>query len=244
VIYNQALHPDDYVALAPWREPLQAFERSRMAGLNYRKDHTHREWEYARIMRQLTELFPDRTPASIRILDTGSGASYFIPYLKICDYDVVTSDSMTYGDITEWLRAQCFALNITIPLVVAPVERLGLEDNQWDVTMCISVIEHLPVTEFENGLRELYRVTKPGGYLFITSDYFRDEASALKSPSLGIQNNRFYPHSAQQKIDDVIDVEWIGGTNLTYREMPEAETVNGHSFVNFCFRKPLRSRQA
>lgn len=237
MLYNRALHPDDYVSLEPFRSQLRVFEETfQRKSVPYRKDHTHREWEYCRILRQLAELFPERDPGTIKILDTGSGASYFPPYLKTLGYDIAVSDSMAYGDITEWLRAQCFACDIRIPLIVAPVEHLGLEDDQWDVTMCISVIEHLPVTGFAQGLRELWRVTKPGGYLFITSDYFKDEPHALTSPSLGIQHNRFYPHTSEAMINDHIPVEWVGGTDLTYREEPGS--VNGHSFVNFCLRKP------
>lgn len=236
MIYNRALHTDDYAELELGLAYLHAHEkRLQQKSVPYRKDHTHREWEYARILQQLWDLFPDvATQHQVRILDTGSGASYFPPLLKVLGYDIAVSDSMDYGDITDWLRQQCFALDITIPLIVAPVQRLGLEDNKWDVTMCISVIEHLAVEQFQTGLRELWRVTKPGGYLFITSDYFENEERALQSPSLGIQHNRFYPHTAEAMINDAIDVEWVGGVDLTYR----GDFVNGHSFVNFVLRKP------
>lgn len=238
--YNRALNTSDYSdpALLPHLERLRAFEQ-RVASLRlpYRKDHAHREWEYANVLLQLQEL--GITPPA-KILDTGSGANYFAPMLKVEGYDIAVNDSMAYGDITEWLRTQCFGLGITIPLVVAPVEKLGLEDDQWDVTMCISVIEHLSVTEFGNGLRELYRVTKPGGYIFITSDFFKDEPHALTSPSLGIQHNRFYEADAITKIlREIPDAVPVGGIlgeggGVTYR----GHFVNGHSFVNFVLQKP------
>lgn len=238
--YNRALHGDDYRQLDPYVATLREFER-KLQGVNYRKDHQHREWEYAQALQQLADLFPRRVPASISVLDTGSGASYFPLLLKVQGYDVTVNDSMAYGDTTEWLRAQCFHLDkvtgreIRIPLVVAPLERLGLPDNTFDVTMCISVIEHLPTTEFANGLRELWRVTTPGGYLFLTSDYFKNWDHAKTSPSLGIQHNLFYPHTAERMINNVIDVEWVGGVDLTYHE---PGLINGHSFVTFCLRKP------
>jgi|PlaIllAssembly_1097288.scaffolds.fasta_scaffold20482_3 SAM-dependent methyltransferase len=238
--FNRALHPDDYALLKPYVERLKNHERQMAAkGLPYRKDHEHREWEYASVLQQLDAL--DITPPA-KILDTGSGANYFAPLLKMDGYDLAVNDSMAYGDITDWLRRQCFGLGITIPLIVSPVEKLGLEDGQWDVAMCISVIEHLAVEQFEAGIRELARVTKPGGFVFITSDFFRDEPHALKSPSLGIQHNRFYEANAVQKILDVgAGLRPVGGIDapeghphgLRYR----GDFVNGHSFCNFVFEK-------
>jgi len=231
--YNRALKLSDYEELVSETMTLADF-RSRCHGLFYRNDHEHRSWEYAQVLCQLSEL---RIEPPARILDTGSGCSYFPLLLKTLGYDIVVNDSMAYGDTIACLRAQCFHFGFEIPLIVAPIEKLGIESDQWDVVLCVSVIEHLPTTEFANGLRELYRVAKPGGYLFITSDYFKDEPHALSSPSLAIQHNRFYPHTAEQMINDHIDVEWVGGVDLTYHE---PGLVNGHSFVNLCLRKPSR----
>ena len=234
--YNRALHGDDYRVLDPYVARLREFER-RMQGLHYRKDHQHREWEYANVLKQLDDLgfsaFPDKT----RILDTGFGINYFSPYLRTLGYDITVEDSEAYGPVTDVLRSHCFHLGITIPLVTSPIEDLhDVLTSEFDVTMCISVIEHLPTLAFARGLQELWRVTKPGGYLFITSDYFKDEAHALQSPSIGIQHNRFYPHTAEAMINDAIIVEWAGGVDLTYHE---PGMVNGHSFVNFVLRKPM-----
>lgn len=260
--YNRALHPDDYEhpSLAPHVAALRVFEqRLARTGAPYRKDHQHREWEYGQVIRQLVEQGivpgagqvvdvesrergPDR-PWAPRILDTGSGASYFPPMLKMLGYDITVSDSMDYGDTTDWLRRQCFGLGIEIPLVIAPVQKLGLESDQWDVTMCISVIEHVAVDQFAAGLCELVRVTKPGGFIFITSDFFRDEPHALTSPSLGCQHNRFYEHNALGKILDVVGhaVRPVGGADAP-DSMPQGlryrgDFVNGHSFVTFCLQK-------
>jgi SAM-dependent methyltransferase len=237
--YTRSLNPTtDYPVLAPWTPGLKDFmgEFAR-GGVPFRNDHEHRLWEYGSIMQQLTEL---HVPKTASILDTGSGASYFPPYLKArAGYEgIVVSDSMGYGDITEWLRAQCFFLGITIPLVVAPVEHLGLDDDSFDVTMCISVIEHLPAEQYEAGLRELHRVTKPGGLLFITSDYFRSQAHSLTSPALGMQHTR-YDAAKVRAIPKLIDVEWVdngspvGVTDLKYH----GDYVNNYSFVNMCLRK-------
>lgn len=243
--YNRVLHTDDYAALEPWVKPLQEFEqRLARTGAPYRKDHQHREWEYGSILQQLEQL---GVPKTARILDTGSGACYFVPYLKVSGWEgIVCSDSMDYGDITEWLRKQCYALDITVPMLQAPVQKLGTEDNYWDVVMCISTIEHLDVRVFEEGLRELYRTCKPGGYIFITSDFFESEERAMTSPCLGMQHTRFNPTNVDQKITSVLpNIEWVDGPHdRRAADVPgswayRGDFVNNYSFINMCFRKPL-----
>lgn len=250
--YNRALHPDDYDTpeLKPYVERVRAFERERMGGLFYRKDHIHREWEYANILRQLEERFPLGThqgevdffvPGEVRILDTGFGINYFTLMLKTLGYNIIANDSEDYGKVTEVFQTQCLALGLQIPLVIAPVQNLGMESNKNDVTLCISVIEHLHVQDFENGLRELVRVTKPCGYVMITSDFFRNEDHALTSPSLGCQHNRMYEKEVLTKCLSVIgeQVDLVGGvdggddTEMRYR----GDFVNGHSFCNMVFQK-------
>lgn len=269
--YNRALHTDDYgdSTLAPYVEEVRRFERTHCAGrFFYRKDHIHREWEYANILRQITELFPGEegprpvgrlATRALRILDTGFGINYFTLMLKVLGYDVIASDSEDYGKVTEVFQNQCTVLGLQIPLVIAPVQQLGMESDKNDVTLCISVIEHLHVQDFANGLRELVRVTKPGGYTMITSDFFKDEEHALRSPSLGCQHSRFYEASALDKIRDVVgdQVAFVGGTdNSNIGELRASldgvdlsviyhpsgikyrgDFVNGHSFVNFCLQK-------
>ena len=49
---------------------------------------------------------------------------------------------------------------------VAAVEDMPFPDNTFDVVTCLDVIEHTP--DDRASLRELYRVTKPGGALVVT----------------------------------------------------------------------------
>lgn len=238
--YNRALHPDDYQQpdLARWVEEIGSVElRLRQAQAPYRKDHTHRDWEYANVLHQL-DMLTNPITGSPRVLDTGSGASTLPVILKTNGWQVDVSDSMDYGDITDWVSRQCHAFDITLPVFKAAVQNLAsIHDDTYDATLCVSVIEHLAPEHFVMGLAELFRVTKPGGYVMITSDYFASREAHELSPYKSIQHNVFTPHSAQQLLDHLEaqgDAEVVGGTDLTYR----GDFVNNYSFVNFCLRKP------
>lgn len=230
--YTRALDLTDYADLAPWVRELAEFEdllRSR--GIPYRKDHEHRSWEYACILRQLRELVVTENPPSI--LDTGSGGSYFPLYLAYRGEHITVTDSMAYGDIREaFIEPQARGLNVPLPCYAEPVEQMNFPDNTFDVTMCISVIEHVEARLYERALRSLCRVTKPGGYLFLTSDYFRDVEQADQSIFRSIQHTIFTEPKVYE-IPSIIPVTFVGGMDLTYK----GDFVNNYSFCNICLQK-------
>lgn len=198
----------------------------------HREWHEHRLWEYASIMQQLEEL---QVPHEALILDVGSGGSFFPPYLATLGQypHVALTDSMKYGDITPDVQAQRAHYGIALPLHDLLVEDMWfLESNAWDVVMCISTIEHVDADQHDNALRELWRVTKPGGLIFITSDYFRDLEQFEASPSRHLQ---FTPYMKEfvLGLPNLIDANFVGETDLEYR----GDFVHSYSFVNICLRK-------
>lgn len=233
MLYNRSLHVDDYNDLARWVNRLKEFEHHLLHNkIPYRKDHEHREWEYASVLQQLDEL---HIQLGDRILDTGSGGSYLPIYLAKAGYRVQVSDSMAYGDIVEYfLIPQCLSLGLEVPVRPDPVESLSYPNDSFDVSLCISVIEHVSEDRYHQALRELYRVTRPGGYIFITSDFFRDIGHADKSPFREIQHNLMTPESVMN-IPSIIPVSYVGEQDFTYK----GDWVNGYSFVNMCFQRSI-----
>jgi len=49
---------------------------------------------------------------------------------------------------------------------------LPFADGYFDAVTCISVLEHMPVDAQQHGMREMARVTRPGGRLIITYDQY------------------------------------------------------------------------
>lgn len=234
--YNRVLHSDDYVELEPWRSALKRFKAElHTNSVPFREDHEHREWEYSMILRQLMEL---QMPADARILDTGSGASYIIPYLIACGYkNVICSDSFGYGDPTDWVYQQSRWLGADIPILQLAVEDMSpVADESFDVAMCISTIEHIAADKFTQALKELFRITKKGGYVFITSDFFENLERAEESPFRSIQHTIFTPNNVFEKLSESgVNATFVGEIldGFAYR----GDFVNNYSFINLCLQK-------
>jgi len=85
-----------------------------------------------------------------RVLDVGCGVKPYLPFFatarEYVGVDVVPGEQVD---------------------VVASVEHLPLEDASFDVVICIQVLEH--VDDPVRALRELHRVTRPGGRLLLST---------------------------------------------------------------------------
>lgn len=239
--YTRSLHPDDYQFLEPWNAPLVAFQLDMVAhGVPHREWHPHRFWEYASILQQLDELKIDR---GALLLDVGSGGCFFAPYLAMKYPNLFLTDSMKYGDITAMVQAQRAYYGVKMPLYDLLLENMEADlekqwdgrTGKWDVTMCISTIEHVDADKHDAAFMEMWRITKPGGYIFITSDYFRDLEQFERSPSRHLQ---FTPYQKEFVLNLPIrfPVEFVGETDLDYC----GDFIHGaYSFVNVCLRKLL-----
>ena len=237
--YTRSLHPDDYQFLEPWNTPLTHFQQEMARQqIPHREWHPHRFWEYSSVLQQLAEL---QVPEGAQILDVGSGGCFFAPYLAIFYPNLALTDSMKYGDISYMIQAQRMAYGVDLPLYdllvedMRPKPEVGWEgtSNSYDVTMCISTIEHVDVDQHDNAMHEICRITKPNGLIFITSDYFRDLGQFERSPSRHLQ---FTPYRKEFVLDlpNRFPVEFVGDTDLNYC----GDFIHGaYSFVNICLRK-------
>jgi SAM-dependent methyltransferase len=117
------------------------------------------------------------TRAGARLLDAGAGDAPYRELFAHCDY--VTSD---------WAGSvHAGASNADI---VAPIDELPVESASFDAVLCTEVLEHVP--DPAAALRELARVLKPGGRLWVTVpfvgelheepyDFFRYTPYALRT---------------------------------------------------------------
>lgn len=234
--YTRSLDPGDYAYLEPYVAPLKAFQVDMAARqIPHREWHPHRMWEYASVMQQLTEL---GVPSTVEIVDVGAGASFFDPYLARLYPNLCCTDSMKYGDVTSMVQAQREAYGVAMPLYDLPVEDMPIDwSTKFDVTLCISTVEHVDPDRHMDALRELHRITKPGGYIFLTSDYFLNEAQFEKSPSRHVQSTA-YTKELVLDIPKWLNVELVpnsyGVEDLDYR----GDFIHdAYSFVNACLRK-------
>lgn len=92
------------------------------------------------------------------VLDVGAGAGAFSQRLADLGYSVTALDV----DPEKWIPKE-------IPFQVLNIDKGIAEsvDNSYDSVCCLEVIEH--VENPWNLLREIYSVTKPGGYLLLST---------------------------------------------------------------------------
>jgi SAM-dependent methyltransferase len=122
------------------------------------------------------EEISNATPEDSIVLDAGAGNCRYRPYFK--DHRYIAADFCQVED-----------KNYTRMDVVTDLMRLALKDESIDVVLNIEVLEHVP--EPMQMLRELNRVLKPGGLLYLTCplnwgvheapyDFYRYTPFALK----------------------------------------------------------------
>jgi len=228
--YNRSLCVSDYDFLT-FVPDIRHFQRDmERNGVPHREWHPHRMWEYGSMMQQLQDLGVGPTA---EIVDVGAGASFFDPYLALLFPNLCEVDSMKYGDVTSMVEAQRAHYSVALPLYDLLCEDLSsIPSDKFDVTMCISTIEH--VDDHDAAFRELVRVTKPGQYIFITSDYFKSPEHWEISVSKHLQVTP-YTKEYVLSLPERFGVEFVGGVDLDYRE----DNVQNYSFCNICLRKPL-----
>jgi len=113
----------------------------------------------------------------------------------------------------------------------------GGATDKFDVTLCISSVEH--VHDHDAAFREMVRITKPGGYVMITSDYFRDLEHFEQSVSRHLQVTPYRPDYVAT-LPERFGLEFVGETDFGYR----GDFVHNYSFVNLCMRKRAASTPA
>ena len=111
-------------------------------------------WRYAAVIDQLRDIWRD----DITIAEIGSGAAGITEFL---DHPVTGVDS-------AFERTDDKA-NPLLTQVVGTATDLPFADASYDVVLSLEMMEHLPDDEVRaQALREMLRVTKPGGRLVVT----------------------------------------------------------------------------
>jgi SAM-dependent methyltransferase len=107
---------------------------------------------------QIADLLPlTQIPPGARVLDLGCGPGT-VPYARFPRLRFYGIDQFAHPDTRGWPKNACLAL--------ADAERLPWADGCFDAALCNFVFEHL--REPRVALRELDRVVRPGGLLYMS----------------------------------------------------------------------------
>ena len=105
--------------------------------------------------------------AGKRILDAGAGE---MQYKKFCGHLAYTSQDFAqykgHGDERGLQKQSYDATGVDI---VSDITDIPVEDNSFDVILCVEVLEHLPYPE--KAIQEFMRILKPGGLLILTAPF-------------------------------------------------------------------------
>lgn len=117
-------------------------------------------------------------PAGASILDAGAGECVYKKFFTHCNYKAI---DLAVGE-KRW--------NYSHLDYVGPLHEMPIEDEAFDAILCTQVLEHLEWPR--ESVKEMYRVLKPGGKLYMTVpmaqkehqipyDFFRYTSYGLKS---------------------------------------------------------------
>lgn len=144
----------------------------------YSAQHKHRLWEYALAQKVLTTAFGDRK--GLTVSDHGCGAGYLSPILYWLGHHVLMYECWTFGNEEAFALEQMRKVGLsraslggTYEMRSRPLCELVDADRGVDAAFCISTLEH--IGEYQKAFRDLLSTVKPGGLVFLTTDFAEDE---------------------------------------------------------------------
>ncbi len=152
-------------ALREYLKPLEGFDNYQ----NWWDWYKNTEQRVQHYVKHLEEYLPE--VSKLRILDLGCGAGGVCVSLANRNNRVVGLDldkkliNLTKINVSD--SEDYFPPNGGVSEILSSGTNLPFEDETFDLVICNDVIEHLD--EQEELIREIYRVLKIGGYLYLTT---------------------------------------------------------------------------
>jgi len=132
-------------------------------------------------------------PEGSLVLDAGSGDAPYRDLFSAMMYE--SADFMQVDKVYE------------PPTYVCDLRDIPVENARFDLVICNQVMEHIPAPV--DLLRELSRVTKPGGAIWMSAPLFFEEH---EQPHDYYRYTQFaWRHLAEEAGLDVVSLEWMEG---------------------------------
>ncbi len=152
-----------------------------------------------RLRKCLGEDLWDRLPG-ISVLECGCGAGRFTEVLLSRGAVVTSVDLSSAVEV----NADLFSINEMHRVAQADIMSLPFEDSQFDLVVCLGVIQHTPNPE--ETIAKLYQQVKPGGWLVI--DHYTHERGRWTSvkPAYRAVMRRLSPEAGLRCTERLVDV--------------------------------------
>jgi len=119
------------------------------------------ELEHKPLDRMLLDEFAARLKGAGRVCELGCGPGHVARYLHDRGVDI-------FGiDLSPGMIEQARKLNPGIEFQQGNMLALDVEDGAWAAIVAFYSIVHIPKTDILQAFREMFRVLKPGGLLFL-----------------------------------------------------------------------------
>ncbi len=165
------------------------------------------------------------------VLDAGCARySTLLPSLRLYGFTDL------FGNNLEWSRTTHHG---PVRLLPGDMTATSFPDGRFDAITCLSVIEHgVPINGF---LLEAARLLKPGGVLFISTDYDQNPPDTTGKAAYGQPVHIFSPDEIRDIVKQADDVglRLVGELNLAHHERPVhwARVGVDYTFISLGFRK-------
>lgn len=154
-----------------------------------------RQWEYPFVFEHLQDDDPNRAGAEARVLDAGSGFTFF-PFYVATQTGFHISCVDTDGSLSEIFQSADAPGKSKVEFTSADISDLPFEDSSFQAIYCISVLEH--TRDFLEIIQEFRRVLTADGYLIVTFDVSIDgdrDIPPSRADSLLRELESVFPHS-------------------------------------------------
>jgi ubiquinone/menaquinone biosynthesis C-methylase UbiE len=140
----------------------EAYRNLHQKSIGFSGERTDFFREY-KIKDVLLEITKHRNPAGLSILDFGAGVEESVPYWK----KFFPNSEITAADVSSKCLAKISQSYPDGPILQLNDEKIPLADDQFDAVFAACVFHHIDHDKHTAILKEIKRVLKPGGSLFI-----------------------------------------------------------------------------
>lgn len=198
------LHPSDYVDIHDGVIAAQkATEYLRSQGARIEIPTEHRWWEYGTAIQMMLDHYKERI-SDIDVLDVGSGWGAVGPALSLTYNTTVTEYEPGGGERHDRQRTIQILKNAGrkgINLHSFTLETMPAQD--YDVVLCISVLEHTDPAKEKSFWLELGNRVRPNGLFYMTTDCVPEAGKAYTFDNLRTHN--FVLDELKERVEMMIE---------------------------------------
>lgn len=180
-------------------------------------DNAEKNWDFFQLKNCLQDV-----PKEAPIVDLGCGNLYTLNFLHAQEYQNLYGIDFLIGPTTRLRQIKRTVTDKRIPYKIEKGDLLNTPyaDNTFELVISLSTIEH--GVDLKAFFKEVARISKPGGYLFVTTDYWHEKSAQtpLEPKPFGLDWNVF----DRSELDNVISVAAQNGLNvMAPAQVPEGE---------------------